>query len=441
MRGHSKHIQMTRDEAIAAILGACDFHPAVEEVGVSDSIGRVLAEDAVAQLDMPNSLTCAMDSVAVHWADFEAAAKDGETAGIPDTSAWKRGVDWQFANTGVGMPEGFDTAVVVEHATISEDEQHVTFDSAPSHKGAGTIAPGSRMHKGDVLVKAGTLVTPLLAAHIASGNNVVVRVVAKPKVAFLPTGNELVPAGGEIPRGKNIETNSIMMKGKIEQWGGEAILYPITPDKPDAIEAALRKAATEADIVVLNAGSSKGSDDWSLEVLERIGKVLYHQTNHGPGHHSSCSVLDGTPVIGISGPPGGAAFTTDFYLRPAMQKFLGQNTDPVRVPVRLAEDFPAGGPHAGHASKPDAKGVEKLPGEKRPLEKGPFMGIRQMCLSVSDDGVIEARPIGSVHAAPPLAETADAYYGLVSGPGLTPPHAGDIIEVDLRPERGADHSE
>ncbi|MBQ2680620.1 MAG: molybdopterin molybdotransferase MoeA [Eggerthellaceae bacterium] len=427
MRDHSKHVQVSKEQAIDLILGACRFSPDFEEVPIGQAIGRVLAHDAVARLDMPNALTCCMDSIAVHWDDF--AELDG---GLPNTTDWVRGRDWEFANTGVAMPEGFDTAIVVEHVRVSADEQHVELEAAPSKRFAGTRPAGSKFHEGDVLVEAGTTITPLLAAHIASGNNSVVEVIAKPKVAFLPTGNELVPVGGEIPLGRNIETNSLLMKGKIEQWGGQALLYPITPDDPEALEAALRKASAEADIVVLNAGSSKGSDDWSLEILERIGKVLYHQTSHGPGHHSSCSVLDNTPVIGISGPPGGAAFTADLYLCPAMRKFLGQDPQPARVLTRLANAFPSGGP-GGAAGQTGAS--SKPAGEVRPSETGLFYGIKQMVLHQADDGFIEACPASSSHPGPVEAEAADAYYALKTGPGIQPPAVGDLVEVVLRPER------
>lgn len=427
MRDHSHHVQVSREQAIELILGACQFSPDIEEVPIDQAIGRVLAKDAVAQMDMPNALTCGLDSVAVHWDDF--AELDG---GLPDTSSWERGRDWEFANTGVAMPEGFDTAIVIENVVVSDDERHIELLAAPSKRFAGTRPAGSVFHAGAVLVEAGMIITPLLAAHIASGNNAVVKVVVKPKVAFIPTGNELVPVGGEIPLGKNIETNSLLMKGKIENWGGEALLFPIVPDSPEALEDALRRAAAEADIVVLNAGSSKGSDDWSLEVLERIGEVLYHQTNHGPGHHSSCSVLDGTPIIGISGPPGGAAFTTDFYLRPAMQKYLGQDPWPTRVQVRLAEVFPAGG-HPGAGKSSDA--AAKPAGEMRPREGGTFYGIKQVVLRSSDDGFVAAYPTSSSHPGPVEAETAGAYYAFKSGPGAQPPAVGDLIEVVLRPER------
>lgn len=101
MRDHSHHIELTREAAVAGMLRLIDeadaFKPRVEQVSVADSIGRVLARDAVAQVDVPDCLTCNMDSVAVHWSAFEGLAP-GQ---LLDTSAWVRGVDWEFANTGV----------------------------------------------------------------------------------------------------------------------------------------------------------------------------------------------------------------------------------------------------------------------------------------------------------------------------------------------------
>lgn len=439
MRDHSNHIELSREEAVDQMLSRCDFEALgrrrVERIALAEAYGRVLAEDVRAASSVPSCLTCGMDSIAVHWSDFEGL----EPGCLPDTSEWVRGRDWQFANTGVAMPEGFDTAIVIEHVQVSEDEQHVSIDAAPSRQFAGTRPAGSTLEAGDVLAHAGDVVTPDIAARIASGNASSVLVVAKPRVAFIPTGNELVPAGiPPVPSGKgryaaygkNFETNGYVVRGKVEKWGGAFMPFDIVVDDPDCIRAAIRCACEVADIVVLNAGSSKGSDDWSCEVMEEMGDVICHQTNHGPGHHSSYALVDGVPIVGISGPSGGASFTLNFYLRPLMMKWLGLPTEPQRIPVRLAEAFPQGGP-GGHKPKPG----QPLPGEARPPEatgKGAaFYGIRFLSIAAGEDGVLTGTPVAG-RPGSAAAECANAYYMMPMGGGITPPQAGDVIYVELR---------
>ena len=465
MRDHSQHIQLSREEAVAETLAVLDAQPdgfgwrgalaaaagtpadkvharevarkLVEQVPLAESVGRVLAYDVVAQTDMPNTLTCAMDSVALHWSDFEGLA-EGE---VPDTSAWVRGRDWQFANTGVAMPEGFDTAIVIEHVQVSADERHIVIDAAPSAQGAGTRPVGSTMRRGDVLGAAGTLVTSDIAARMGSGNNGTVAVVRRPRVAFIPTGNELiapgVPFDPERPeafaaRGKNFETNSVLVRAKCEKWGGQFVPFDIVADRRDAIEAAIARAVELADIVVLNAGSSKGSDDWSCEVMEQMGQMICHQTNHGPGHHSSFAVVDGTPIVGISGPSAGASFTLNFYLRPLMRAFAGLEPEVARTPMVLAEAFPAGGPGGPRKHGGPVRGEDR-PAEHPAHEPGKpeFFGIKVLRAEHAEDGTLRAWPVPG-RPGSPESYTANAYYMLPNGPGIEAPKPGDVIMAEWR---------
>ncbi len=422
MRDHSKHIELTREDAVAAMLAQCDFHPTVETVATGDARGRVLARDLFSLVTMPNVLSCRMDSVAVHWADFE-----DET---PDTSAWTRGVQWEFANTGVAMPEGFDTAVAVERVEIGEDGsgvERVVFKAPPRECGEGTIEVGQMMGEGDLLVRGGCILTPLLLAHIAGGGHVTVPALAKPKVAFIPTGSELVPAMSAVPVGKGIESNSVLVDGKVEEWGGTPIMMGIVPDDPGKIRAAIEDAVSQADIVVINAGSSKGSDDWTMEVLEGLGTVLCHETNHGPGRHSSYSLVEGVPVVGISGPPAGAAFTTDFYLRPLMASYLGQPTEAPHVKATLASDFPKP-PSMRGPGGPGGPG----PGGPGPKRDKPLFGIKVLSVHQGADGSLVAVPIDARPGDMVMVDSANAYYPLEMGPQAVHPHAGDTIEVELR---------
>lgn len=411
MRDHSGHIQKDHEEAVGIIIRHCPVLRETETVPVREAAGRVLAEDVFAAWDSPNALTCGLDSVAVRWEDF----KDG----LPDTSAWKRGVQWEFANTGVAMPAGFDTAVPIETVRLSQNDTAVSFTVAPTARYDGTKAAGSRFRSGDLLVLEGTEITPLIAAYILGGNVTQVRVRKRPVVAFLPTGNELVHAGGEIPCGRNIESTSLVMAEKIRQWGGTPLVWDIVPDTREALREALTRAAGEADLVVLNAGSSKGSDDWGMETLEELGTVLFHEVNHGPGHHSSFALLDGTPVVGLPGPPDGAGFSADLYLYPAVRALLGQEPHLKKVKATLAEDF----------AKPGAGSGKK----KRLFETGAFYVVKQMILRQAPDGLLEAYPPQGTHLNPLQAEGADAYYLLPTGADQKVPEKGSLIELELRP--------
>ena len=201
---------------------------------------------------------------------------------------------------------------------------------------------------------------------------------------------------------------------------------------PEKIEAAVREACAACDIVVLNAGSSKGNDDWNIEMLEEVGTVLYHETTHGPGHHSSGSVVEGTPVVGISGPPGGAAFTMDFYLYPVMMHWFGLPAELDKLQVRLGKMFPKGGPGSQSAKKP---GEAAGKGEVRPsvvAEGKEFFGVKQLQFYQEEDSAeLWAMPASSTHAKPAEADTMDCYYMLSSA--RPAPLYGEILEVDVRP--------
>jgi molybdopterin molybdotransferase len=435
MRDHSHHIQLTREEAVAAMLGRLDFPRRTELLPLDQADGRVLCEELRALVDLPPVLTCAMDSIAVHWSDFE-----GLPAGqLPDTSAWVKGRDWIFANTGIAMPEGFDTAIVIEHVQVSADAQSVSIDAAPSRRFAGTRAVGSELAQGDLLAPAWTLLTPDYLASLARGGIRQVEVQARPKVAFIPTGNELVPVAANPLPSQNVESNSVLVAAKLRRWGGQPVVFPIIPDIPARIEQAVLTACKYCDIVVLNAGSSKGSDDWSIEQLDTLGEVLCHETTHGPGHHSSYALVEGKPVVGISGPPAGCAATTDFYLRPLLRAWYRQPPLP-KLRVRLAAEFPSHGAHAAVSEAPNmgsataATTPAATAGEVRPSvapkEGGkPFYNITYLRLEQDGQGVFQAYPVGGKPGAfKSLA--ADALFMKPSGAGAPAFKVGDLIEVE-----------
>ena len=333
MRDHSGYTEKERHQATQDVLDAWEFERRVESVTVPRALGRVAAADVFSLNTLPNKLTSNMDGIAVHFDDFEQAGEGG-----PDTSAWERGRDWQFCNTGIGMPGDFDTAIRIEDVEVSDDDAHVKLLRLPESRGQSTTPVGANLQEGDLLVRAGELLTPALLSVLNMGGHTKVDVVERPVVAFIPTGNELVAAGRKLPEGKNVESNAVMVCAKLEQWGAKPLRYRIVPDDWDKLEQTLADAAAKADIVVINAGSSKGSDDFTCEILEKNGVMLHHMLAQGPGRHCSAALLDGTPVIGISGPPMGAEFTTDWMVKPLVDRYLGlPGTYPPMVFARMEE--------------------------------------------------------------------------------------------------------
>lgn len=405
MRDHSKHICIQSEEAVDAILAKVAFEPRVEHVHVADALNRVTAEQCLCAYDLPNKLGSRMDAISVNFDSF--------ADGMPDVSTWERGVDWNFANTGTAIEGDFDTCIRIEEVVVDENDELVAINKIPAERGAMTIPVGSRHQKGQLIVDKGVRITPAKMSALAMAGIAQVPVVAKPRVAFIPTGDELVPVDFPLPLGKTIEANSLMLAGKLEQWGAECFIHPILGDDWNTIRDAVLACVGEYDIVILNAGSSKGSKDFNIEILEEAGEVLYHEVNHGPGHHSSCAVIDGTPVVGISGPPSGAEYTADWYLQPLVEAYLFGAPLPVKkIKARLAHDLPSRG--------------------KRPGGGGMRMfGAKRVLLTECEDGGFKASVIERGSQAELIGEdAANAFLRVYDELEGSP--AGTEVEVELR---------
>ena len=171
-------------------------------------------------------------------------------------------------------------------------------------------------------------------------------------MAVLPTGSELVPVGQPVQRGDIIEYNSFVLAAQVLGWGGEAIRLPITPDDYDLIRARVQEAVETSDLVLLNAGSSAGSEDFSARVINDLGPpgVLVHGVAVRPGHPVIIGMVkrsDGgvTPVIGVPGYPVSAALTAEIFVEPLLATWLGRAPhEPLEIEATLTRKVtsPAG---------------------------------------------------------------------------------------------------
>ena len=326
-----KTVIPTRDEYVQLAISLAKFDRRTEVVSLKDSVGRVAAKNIYSVNTLPNQQASAMDGIAVRFEEI--TSKD------VDTAAWELGKEYVFSNTGVAVPTEYDTAIPIEQVEFDSDNR-LHIKQVPSHRGERIVSRGTIMKKGDLLVPANYLITPLQLGVLASGGIYEVEVVAKPKIAIIPTGNELVPAGGVLPLGKNMETNSIVLEAFIKEWGGEPIVYPIIPDEPDYIYDTLCHALEQSDMVVYNAGFSKGTHDFGRKILAEVGKVYTFEVAHGPAKNTNLTVANDKLIIGLVGPPGGMELTAPWYIKPLINKYLGiPDVEAPKLEVKLSDDI------------------------------------------------------------------------------------------------------
>lgn len=158
----------------------------------------------------------------------------------------------------------------------------------------------------------------LLAAQVTE-----VPVVKKPLVTIIPTGNELVSADASLSSGRIIEFNGTVFSNYVEDWGGNPYLHPIVKDEPEKIREALLNAVETSDIVVINAGSSAGSKDYTVHILEELGTVFTHGVATRPGKPVILGKIKDKVVVGVPGYPVSAYMALEWFVRPLVCKYLG----------------------------------------------------------------------------------------------------------------------
>jgi putative molybdopterin biosynthesis protein len=144
-----------------------------------------------------------------------------------------------------------------------------------------------------------------------------------PRVSILPTGSELVLPGDPLKPGSIIEFNSIVLAEMVKQWGGEATRHSPIPDDYDQLKAAVKEALPRQDIVILNAGSSAGREDYTASVVADLGQVLVHGIAIRPGHPVVLGIVDGKAVLGLPGYPAAAVLTLELIAKPLIYRLLG----------------------------------------------------------------------------------------------------------------------
>lgn len=300
-----------------------------------NALGRVTAQPICANISSPHYHASAMDGFAVR-----ASATNGALPSKPVTLPI--GPEAQYVDTGDPLPEWADAVIPIEQVESVDEQGRLTKEirRLGSIRIRASVTPWSHVRPlgedivaTQLVLPAGHILRPVdLGAVAASGYHDII-VTRKPKVAILPTGTELLPIGSELKAGDILEYNSLVIAAKIKMMGGQPTRFPIIKDDFDLICQRVEEAARDHDLILLNAGSSAGAEDFSAMVVEKMGKLLVHGVAVRPGHPVILGMImsdqgkrvpDAIPIIGVPGYPVSAALTVDIFVEPVMAKWLGR---------------------------------------------------------------------------------------------------------------------
>ncbi len=293
-------------------LQAKGFEHSTETVPVYSACGRITAKAVYAAISAPHYAASAMDGVAVNATDTFGAT---ETTPITLTED-----KFTVLDTGDPIPEGCDAVIMVEDIVKNEDGSITIHASAAPWQHIRQI--GEDVCAGEMILGAYMSVSPSAIGAMIAGGVLKIDVIRAPRVGIIPTGDEIIPPCADPKPGDILEFNSSIFSGMVRNWGAEPVTYPIVPDKYDMIMAAVKKAAEECDLVILNAGSSAGREDFSARVIRELGDVLYHGIAMKPGKPAILGCCGATPVLGVPGYPVSGIIVIEELLKPIIDMWF-----------------------------------------------------------------------------------------------------------------------
>jgi molybdenum cofactor synthesis domain-containing protein len=294
-------------DALARVLAAARPTTRTETVALADADGRVLAEDVTASLDVPAFDRAAMDGYAVRDADTRGATDETPVAltcvgvvaaGTVPARAIGPGECLEVA-TGAPLPPGATAVVMVEHTSRVDDVVQVRRAVSP---GQHVGRRGADIASGDVVVRAGDVLTPARIGALAAVGQARARVAARPSVLICPTGDEVVAQGDPLRPGQVYDVNRYTLAALVGRHGGIAVPQAPAGDTIDALVAVL-DAGRAHDVMVFSGGSSVGRRDLLVDAVRARGEVIFHGVAVKPGKPTLFGRVGGVPVLGLSGYP------------------------------------------------------------------------------------------------------------------------------------------
>lgn len=298
-----------------------------EHVALTDALGRVLAEDAIATDNLPPFANSAMDGYALRSEDTRGAAPQSPrelrlVGEVPAGRVYEGVVGPGEAVrilTGAPLPDGAD-AVLQQELTETAEGRVRLLAEAPS--GNNVRRAGDDVQRGQLLLSAGADIGPSEIALLAAAGVHPIPVTRRPRVAILSTGDELAPLGQPLRPGQIRESNGPYLIAAVLRAGGEPISLGVVRDREEEIRAALHRARA-ADLVLTSGGVSVGDYDLVKQILGEQGNIDFWRVRMRPGKPLAFGLLGETPLLGLPGNPVSAAVTFELFGRPAIRRLLG----------------------------------------------------------------------------------------------------------------------
>lgn len=297
------------------------FAGQTEMVSVQNAFGRITARAVYAAICSPHYAASAMDGIAVHAKDTFGATETTPVRLTPQ--------QYMVVDTGDPVPEDCDAVIMVEDIVRGEDESVTIYAAAAPWQHIRQI--GEDICAGEMILASYMEVTPAAIGAMIAGGVLEIEVIKKPVIGIIPTGDEIVAPCADPKPGDILEFNSSIFSAMVQEWGAEAKTYPIVPDRFDAIREMVARAADECDIVLLNAGSSAGREDYSVSVIRELGDVVYHGIAIKPGKPAILGLRGAAPMLGVPGYPVSGIIVIEELLKPLVAEWFHSNTAPVQL--------------------------------------------------------------------------------------------------------------
>ncbi len=285
-----------------------------QKISTYDALGMITWEPVYARESSPCYNASAMDGVAV-------VSKN--TKGAADTSPkdLKEGVDFEYVNTGNPIKEPYDSVIMIEDV-VNESQGRVTI-IAPSHPWQHVRPIGEDIVKGEMIIPSRHKIRPVDIGAMLSGGIGTVSVYRKPCIGIIPTGSELIEDFSKLEEGRIIESNSSIFQGRANEMGAQARRYPPCSDEYETLRHKIEQGVRENDMLIINAGSSAGTKDYTAAIIEELGEVVIHGVALKPGKPTILGIIGGKPVIGLPGYPVSAFIAFERFVSPLIHWMSG----------------------------------------------------------------------------------------------------------------------